>query len=305
MRYYFTLQLRRLQRWFAEIGIHPIIGISLSILGFALASKYLFFKIEYAVWIYASVALISVFKLNEKSRNQRLTLLFTKKDKMNIRLVENVLALLSFLIYLLYEGQYVWAIGLLSLSLILVFLDFNFATNRSLPTPFRNFPFENIVGFRKSILAIVLAYSLMIKGIQVDNYNLALASMGLIYFVFMSFYVKPESIYFSWIFSNTAQGFLKNKIIDAAICNAILIFPGFIALCIFFPSMYLFSIALLLIGNIFLISMILAKYSAYPKEINLPQALLFGLSLWFPPMLLITIVIFYRQSIRNLKTILE
>jgi len=59
------------------------------------------------------------------------------------------------------------------------------------------------------------------------------------------------------------------------------------------------------IGLHLLITIILAKYSAYPNEMSLPQGILFSLSLMLPPALFITIPLFYYQSIKSLTSILK
>jgi hypothetical protein len=197
------------------------------------------------------------------------------------------------------------ALGLLVLSTILAIINFDKNLSRVLPTPFKRLPFEFIIGFRKSILFIILIYFVIFKAVQVDNYNLGIVSLGFLYLIFMSFYLKPEPSSFVWIFSNNVISFLKRKIIFALSCATLLSAPGLIAISIFFPHRFIISLAVCLVGMIFLISMILAKYSAFPKEMNLAQGILYGLSLWFPPMLLIVIPIFYKQSKRNLKPILE
>ena len=59
------------------------------------------------------------------------------------------------------------------------------------------------------------------------------------------------------------------------------------------------------LGYCYLLTVILAKYSAYPKKINLPQGILLALSLAMPPLLLVLVPFFYIQSKNRLKEILE
>jgi hypothetical protein len=61
----------------------------------------------------------------------------------------------------------------------------------------------------------------------------------------------------------------------------------------------------LLLGYVYLVTIILAKYSGYPNEMNLLQGILIGISLLFPPILIGIIPFFYLQSIKRLNDILE
>ncbi|MCB0664046.1 MAG: hypothetical protein KDC24_14970, partial [Saprospiraceae bacterium] len=58
------------------------------------------------------------------------------------------------------------------------------------------------------------------------------------------------------------------------------------------------------LGYLYLGTLILGRYAGYPKEMGIPQALLLGFSVWFPPMLVIIIPIFYKQAVKRLQLIL-
>ena len=73
----------------------------------------------------------------------------------------------------------------------------------------------------------------------------------------------------------------------------------------FYPNEILTLIALILLSYIYIITIILAKYSVYPNEINLPEIILIGTSIVFPPLLLGIIPFFYTKSIKQLKLILN
>ncbi|MFK8055932.1 MAG: hypothetical protein AB8F78_07430 [Saprospiraceae bacterium] len=305
LRYYFTLQLTRLKRLLRELGVHPLLGAVLGIALFGILSAYLFYKTEYASWLYGLFAVYTISGLGEQQRVAPLKALFTKANYINVRLLENAAVALPFLIYLTYEAAYAVALAVFVVAIALAFFSRLGTVSKVVPTPFGKTPFENIIGFRKSFLFVGLIYFVIFKAIQVDNYNLGIASLGAIFFLMMSFQAKPEPSHFVWIFSDNASTFLKRKIKYSAICATLLALPGLIALGIFFPDHLIASCSVFLVGQLFLLSMVLAKYSAYPNEISLPQAILYGLSLWFPPMLLIVGVLFYRKAKRNLKPILR
>jgi len=120
----------------------------------------------------------------------------------------------------------------------------------------------------------------------------------------MSYYFRPEHKYFVWIYSENSKGFIKRKILSSFVCAFLLTGPGMISICLAFPEYIMATIALYATSYVFLASIILAKYSAFPDEISLPQGILYAISLWFPPMLIFVLPVFYKQAKRKLDLIL-
>ncbi len=129
--------------------------------------------------------------------------------------------------------------------------------------------------------------------------------MGFMFLLSMSFYAMPEDELFVWINVNSPKVFLLKKISTAIFCASLLTAPALIALLIAFPQFYLAAVFIFIAGYIILITMILAKYAAFPKEINLPQALILGFSFMFPPLLIYTIPKFYNKACKQLQPLLE
>jgi len=277
----------------------------LGVLVFGLLSKYLFYKVEAAKWVYALLAVYTVSSLGDRHRVGPLKALFTKGEFLKVRLFENVALVIPFVCYLIYEAEFWLVLGLAASAILLIFLGGLGAIGKVIPTPFGKTPFENTAGFRKSFLLICLIYFVLLKAIQVENFNLGVACLGAVFFLMMSFQTKPEVTHFVWIFSCDAVTFLKKKIFNAALSATILSAPALLALGVFFQEQLLISIGVFFVGQVFLLSMVLAKYAAYPNEMNVPQAILYGLSLMFPPMLPVICVLFYRKAKRNLKPILR
>jgi len=305
MKYYFKLQYNRLERWLREMGINPTIGLLLGVVFFILSSKYLFYKTEYASWIYLIVTTTLIFRLSDRKRNDNLDSIFPSQDYFVLRLIENGLYALPFISFLLFEKDFLTVLILIPIVGLIVFLKTNQYLNKTLPTPFKKFPYEFIVGFRKTFWLVIISYFLIIKSIQVENYNLGLFGLVLIFAVSMFYYQKPEPEFFVWIHSCRASEFLKAKVLNSIICISILSFLGLVGMIMGFSSNWLTTIFVYLAGYIVLGSIIVAKYSAYPHEMNIAQGVLYALSLMFPPMLLITIWLFYTQSIKRLQPILE
>jgi hypothetical protein len=58
-------------------------------------------------------------------------------------------------------------------------------------------------------------------------------------------------------------------------------------------------------GMAFLWTVILAKYAAYPREINLPEFTFIAVCVYFPPLLLALLPYFYMKSVKKLSLLLK
>ena len=155
------------------------------------------------------------------------------------------------------------------------------------------------------ICVYLFSYFICFKAIQIENFNLALFSLGSIYLISVLHYLKPENSFFVWIYSINSKVFLRKRINTAFICSSLLALPNLVVLLLFYKETYLKIVAVILFGIILLISIIFAKYSTFPYEMNLPEILLYFFSLWVPPMFLVIIPLFYIRSIRRLDSILK
>lgn len=305
MFYYFQLQFRMISRNLVEFGINPVIGSLLAVFVFTGMSFYLFHVTEYADYIYSVVSILLISNLSQTVRTEALKMIFSKKDFYKIRLLENMLVIFPFGLIIALQNEPKILIFLILSAILLIFLNFNNKLNFTIPTPFTRWPFEFIVGFRYSIGLILLSWFFTFMSVSVGNYNLGIFSLLLIFTIGSSYYMKPETNYFVWIFAFDAKHFLIQKIKIAILCISMLSIPVFIILVIFFPENYLNSLAFLLIGYIIITSLILAKYSSFPGQINFPQMLLLGICVWFPPLIIAVLPYFYFKSINNLNEILK
>ena len=305
MREYFKLQYRMLNRKMDEIGFSPIFGYVLAIIGFYGISVYLFSKTEFAEYFYGLISISFISKLSEKRRNDFLKTIFPISNYRKLRIIENLIFAFPFLAFLLFKQSFMVAIILFFISILISILNFNYNFSFTIPTPFNKKPFEFPVGFRKTFYIFPLAYFLTYQSILVGNFNLGVASMLLIAVVILSYYSKPENEFYIWSFNLSARDFLINKIKTGLLYFTFLSFPILISLIGFFPNETSTLIVFLLLGYVYITTIILAKYSAYPNEMNLPEGMLIGISLMFPPILLGIIPFFYTKSIKQLKPILE
>lgn len=305
MSFYFKLQFRRIQRKFLEIGLKPLIGFIIIPIVFIFFSKYLFYRFPSSGYLYPVLSILISFKLSEKRRNDFLNTLFNFANYHKIRLIENYIFATPFIIFLLLENFYFESLGLTFVTTLLSFIKIKQSWNLKIPTPFKKFPFEFIVGFRKTFFMFPIIYFFCFKAFQIQNFNLGLFSLIAVYLLSFLYYPKPENIYFVWIYSADTKAFLFKKIMNALICSSIISLPILFSLVFFFNGNLWLILAVLIFGILLLASIILAKYSTFPSEMNLLQGIIYGISIWIPPMFLITIPYFYKHSKTNLENILE
>lgn len=292
-------------RKLSSSGINPTLAFILMLIGFIGLSIYLFSKTDYAEYVYILIALRLVSKLSEINRNDFLKMVFEYKMYLKLRVVENIIIALPFIIFLTYKQLYPSLIVLIILSISMALINFKSTFNFTIPTPFYKYPFEFSVGFRSTFYLFFFAYFLTFMAVSVGNFSLGAFALMLIFLVTISFYSKPENEYYVWSFKKSPRGFLFEKIKIGIIYSTILSIPVLLALGVFFRDEASILFLLLLLGYVYLIAMILAKYSAYPLELNIPQGILFAISLLFPPLLIGVIPFFYLKSINRLNAFLE
>lgn len=304
MKYYFSLQYKILNRKWSEFGVHPILGYFLSVILFLGLSFLLFSKTIYAPYIYVFFGLSFVIKLGEITRNDFLKSCFPKKEYIQLRAIENIIIATPFIVFLLFQLHWVFALALSFIVVAVSVFNFNQQLNYVIPTPFFHYPFEFIIGLRKTILMFFLVSFLTYMSIQVGNFNLGLFALALVLLTGMTYYSEPEQRYFVWIYSTTPKAFLLKKMQVAILHTTILCLPFSLLLSIFFPANILMILILQCLGYLGLITVLLAKYSAYPSKMGVPQAIMLAISVWFPPALLGVIPYLYKKSIEKISATL-
>ena len=305
MKEYFQLQVKILNRRMIDFGLPVLIGYAILPVVFVLLSNYLFEKTEFANYVYGLFALIFISKLSEPKRNDFLKSIFNTYNYKKLRIVENIIYCLPFTLFLIYKKQFMFSITL-NLFVICTML-FNFSTNLNavIPTPFGKKPFEFTAGFRKSFYIFLIAYFLTYISVSVGNFNLGIFSMLLIGIICFSYYSKIENDYFVWNYNLSPKEFLIEKTKTCLLFFTFLILPIIITLGFSFISQIDILIVFILLCYAYLITIIFAKYSSFPNDMSISQGILIGLSLVFPPILILFIPLFYSQSIKKLNTILN
>ena len=305
MVHYFRLQLKMLNRYLAELGIPPWLVYLLGFFVFLGFPLFLFDRTGYAAYLYTLVALGFVSPLGERRRNDFLRSAFSDREYFGLRVLENTGIAFPFAVFLLVEKAWWISLGLLICSTVLAFVPVSRRWNRSLPSPFSRYPFEFSAGFRKTFLFYPLAYFLTFQAVSVGNFNLGVFSLLLVVLICVSYYTDPENKYYVWIYALPPEAFVLEKIKIALWCSTLACLPVTLAMVLAFPEQVVYLLLFQIAGYLFLIMILLGKYAAYPEKMNLPQAILIAMAVWFPPFLLGVIPFFFRQAVKRLKTVLE
>ncbi len=305
MKVYFQLQFKMTNRKFKELGLEPIFAYLLLLAGFIGFSIFIFERTEFAKYIYILLALFLAGQLSEINRNDFLKLTFGNKKMKEIRITENLLVSLPFIIFLVYRQELLYSGILILLAIVLALLNYRANLSFVIPTPFSKEPFEFCIGFRNTFYLYFIAYALTIISISVSNFNLGIFAMLLMFYTSLLYYSKPEKEYLVWNFSQNPQEFLFTKMKTAIKFSSFCVAPIFIVLLIFdYHQIGLLGL-FLIAGSALLVFMILAKYANYPDEFNFTQAIFLMISVMFPPILIVLIPYFYNKSTKQLSALLK
>jgi hypothetical protein len=305
MTAYFSLQFKMLNRQLTEWGIEPVIGFVVGFLVFIGISIKLFEETQYAEYIYIALALSFVTKYNDSNRNDFIKICFSKTDYFKVRLIENLIIAIVFVLFLLFKEKHLSAVLLLIASSIFATIDLKNKSNFTLPTPFYNHPFEFVVGFRTNFFIYFLAYFLTLMSISYNNFNLGIFSLILALLSCLIYYLNSEDAYYVWIFSLTPKEFIRYKLRNIIQYSTILCLPIIIILSLFFYKQIDVILGFQCLGYLFIFTTMLAKYSVFPEKIDIRFGIVLGLTMWFPLLLLLIIPYLYIQSTNKLKEILS
>lgn len=301
---YFVLQMRMIARSFSALGIHPIIGITLSVFLFVCVSSMLFDQVAFAPYLYILFALSVILTLSKGDRIDFLKLCYGERFLL-LRMFENAVCVLPFFAFLIYKSQFYFAGGLLITAIFLFRTRLNFSHSLNYKTPFFKRPFEFIQGFRSTFWMILSAYVLCAIAVLVDNFNLGIFSLLLIFLIVLTYYRECESTYDVWIYNLGSKQFLLKKMATAYLNASILVLPIIFIQFIFFFDKSLVVLLTYLLGLCYLTAMILAKYFAFPDRLNVTQGIILGVSVWFPPILILVLPFLFFKSRQKLNHILK
>ena len=305
MQEHFKLQYQLLNRHLREFGITPWLAYGLMLVLFIGISELLFRRLTFPEYIYPLIGLSFLGVLQNAERSEFFKRIYLPQKYQKIRIAEYILLALPVILFLLWKAAFLSAVGLLILAFIMSFLPDIKIAGQSLPTPFGRFPFEFPVGFRKSFAGFILTTILLGIGLKVDNFNLGMFALVMVYGIFLSYFSLAEPLTYIRFFACSKSEFLQKKMKTAALYSLAFAMSYALVLGGFYPEKILFIIAVLLLGVLYVWAALLGKYAAYPSALNILQGFALGFSLMFPPLLLIIIPWFYKLALKNEKILLN
>ncbi len=304
--YYFKLHFNILNRRIQSFGMHPILGYISFIIIFIILSIYLNNKTQYFNYIYLLIYSIICIQIQSNDKQKFINQWIPYYQQVIIKLLTNLIIGIPFASFLIYKNAYYFAGIVVLLSSILAFFNFNtFQFNKKIPTPFYKKPFEFIIGFRKSLLLILIAYAVVIIGIIVKNFNLSLVGLILLFIICFNFFFYVESQQHVWIYNKSVNSFLKTKVLTAMLqCIVIITLP---ILSIIISNVHEITTILIItvIGIIYIPISILMKYAQYPNQISIIHIILWVIGIVFPPFALLLFPYFYFKATQSINTILS
>ena len=303
---YFNLQFLFINRRLREDhGLPPFVIYPLLAIAFIGFSTYLFHRSTFAEYVYVLIYLYFISNLSGKRRNDFLKICFGDKDSKIIRVFENLIAALPFLVVLLYQQCFAAVAIVFALAVISSAVNISERFSIVIPTPFSKNPFEFMVGFRKTFYIIAFAYALTIIALHADNFNLGAFSLLLVLLIAAGYNANSEKSFYLWQFALPPAHFLFYKIKISLWHSFLLCFPVILVLCIFYFERAGVLLIVFIYGFAFLSTVILAKYSKYPEEIDFETSILLAFCLFAPVLMLIAIPYFFRKSMNKLSVFLK
>lgn len=283
--------------------MHVAYAIVVILLGLLFGLVLLFGKTNYAKFIVIAIQGYILLQLSLKARINFLKKLYRDKEVRIIRLIENAMVSLPFVLANALNGNWLLAAAQVLIIVAFVFLQSQPLIARTIPTPFSKSPFEFTSGFRRLIGYIIFAYGICILGIVVDNINISYFSFMIMWGIMFSFYALPEDTSYVRIYNLTAKQFLIEKLKLGLKQSAILVLPMFITIVFIDVTQFYIPVIIYLIGILNMFNYIFAKYTDFPGEVGLPNGTIVAVGVVMPPLLLFSAIYFYQKAIQNLNTI--
>lgn len=306
MKYFFYLQYQMLRRKVVEFGLRPLTALILVVGAFLGFSWLLFLRGgQHAGWVYAMLALLPQLSQRSAERDDFLRSTYPPRKYRNLLLLENLILCLPFALFLLLQGAWLPAIALAAVAAALSRIRPRGSAALNFPTPYSTLPFEFARGFRLSWPFYFFIIFLLFMAVLTPNANLGAFALLLIFPQGAYFYFEPEDPYWVWIYADTPASFLQFKIRLALMQANLTALPAFLILLFFFPDQILLLFGMILLGSLWLITTILAKYSVFPGKMQLPQELILMAAIFFPPSMLLSIPWLFGRARKNLQTLLS
>jgi predicted histidine transporter YuiF (NhaC family) len=304
MKYYLGLQWRMWCRHMVAFGLSPWVVVIIAPVLFWVGSEYIWRKLAAPQYIYSSIGVLVAWTATTEKRNEFISTIFTQSDYTVLRMVEHVIMLLPFSIFLCAKSQYICAASILVIGMMMHMHIGRSWTWPTVPTPFGRYPYEMTVGFRRSWWLILSMYALIAWGLWIHNHNLSLFGLMVIGLITSTYYLYTEPVYFVWIHAMKEDRFITHKLSVGMWYQAWLVWPAAFLLLALAPDIRWLCIGVMIGSALYLATCMLVKYTCYPMEVNLVYSFLLMICLFIPPMMLIALPFIYQRARYKLNHIL-
>jgi len=297
--YYYTVQWRRIQRWFSEIGVSSVIGIPLLLIAVAVSIAYVNSKTMYAPYILL-IAYGAIVHWAITRQVDPFSSVIPRKKILLIKTGIAIACMIPFVINYVYTQQYLYILALPFIALALSMVRVQHTSVWDIWTPFKKIPFESIIFFRRFVLFFPIAGYVLFQAIQVENYNLAAACIFFLSMFYISVIALTEEEYYVWIYNKTPNAFLLHKLKHLTVSYYALCAPFLVFTIYFFMSTWHMSVILTIVLWLYLTLILFLKYTVFPKTINVLEVLILSACVLIPPLLLLAVPWSFRKATRTL-----
>jgi len=302
--YYLNLEWKLINRKLIKIGFNLTVFWIVVPALFSLIAWNLVQKDTISAWVLlGGFSLLFQVPLSKIHHN----FLDANVGKLNItavRITRNLLLSIPLVLLFAMFNKWQQILALFVLALLFSWIKTPQIKLFALPTPYRKYPFEFIIGFRRYFWIWTILVPMIYVSKTYQNDALAIFAFAVILLVQLQFFNTQEPTWYIWNEAKTPSEFLFYKIRIGMICSLISNTIPAILLCIFLPESTIIIASMWALSLILGVFAILCKYAFIPSQLPTMQGFIFAFNLIFPPLLLFSIPYLFKKAELNLKNFL-
>lgn len=302
--YYLNLEWKLINRKLNKVGFNlTVFWLVVPTLFFMIALN-LVQKDSISAWI-----LLGGFSLlfqvpRSKTHHDFLNTNIGKLNISAIRITRNLLISIPLVVLFIVFNKWLELLTLLVLAVSFSWIKAPQLSYFALPTPYKKYPFEFIIGFRRYFWIWTILVPMVYVSRTYQNDALAIFAFAVILLIQLQFFNTQEPTWYIWNEAKTPSEFLFHKIRIGLICSLISNTIPAILLSIFLPESAAIIASMWALSLILGVFAILCKYAFIPSQLPTLQGFIFAFNLIFPPLLLFSIPYLFKKAELNLKNFL-
>jgi hypothetical protein len=302
--YYLNLEWKLINRKLVKVGFNlTVFWLVVPALFFLIALN-LVQKGSISAWV-----LLAGFSLlfqvpRSKTHHDFLNTNIGKLNISTIRITRNLLISIPLVVLFIVFNKWLELLTLLVLAVSFSWIKTPQLNYFALPTPYKKYPFEFIIGFRRYFWIWTILVPMVYVSRTYQNDALAIFAFAVILLIQLQFFYTQEPTWYIWNEAKTPSEFLFHKIRIGLICGLISNTIPAILLSIFLPQSAAIIASMCALSLILGVFAILCKYAFVPSQLPTLQGFIFAFNLIFPPLLLFSIPYLFKKAELNLKNFL-